>query len=110
MLLNGVMQKTFPPKKINGWYGYRTNTSMQNQQTWDEGNNYSTKLLFKIGYSFLLIGMSLSLAFYLLGTPPKLVAIIQAVSTITAALAMAVIVIYFTEKHLKKMFGAKQSI
>jgi uncharacterized membrane protein len=110
MLLNGIIQKTFPPKNINGWYGYRTNASMQNQQTWNEGNNYSTKLLFKTGYLFLLIGITLSLLLYLSGANKKVVNITQAVSTLTSALAMAIIVLYYTEKHLKKMFGAKQNI
>ncbi len=31
----GLLFKWFPPKKINGIYGYRTNKSMSNQKTWD---------------------------------------------------------------------------
>ncbi|OKS89394.1 SdpI family protein [Mucilaginibacter polytrichastri] len=110
MLLNGLIQRTFPPKYINGWYGYRTNTSMQNQQTWDEGNIYSTKLWVKIGFLFVLIGMALSLVLHLLGTTEKLMNMIQAFSTLAAGLAMAIIMHYFTEKHLKKMFGTKQNL
>lgn len=35
IIVIGLLFKWFPPKKINGIYGYRTNKSMKNQKTWD---------------------------------------------------------------------------
>ncbi|MGL1889462.1 MAG: SdpI family protein [Reichenbachiella sp.] len=40
MLVMSILFKTFPPKKINNLYGYRTSRSMKNRETWD----YSNKL------------------------------------------------------------------
>ena len=37
----------YPPKKINGLYGYRTYKSMQNQEKWDFANAISSKFMLK---------------------------------------------------------------
>jgi uncharacterized membrane protein len=37
----------YPPKKINGLYGYRTYQSMQNQENWDFANAISSKFMLK---------------------------------------------------------------
>lgn len=39
----------FPPKKINYLYGYRTNTSMKNQEVWDFSQRYSGIKMFQLG-------------------------------------------------------------
>ena len=31
----GLMFLKKPPRKVNGWFGYRTSQSMRNQDTWD---------------------------------------------------------------------------
>ena len=46
----------FPPKKINYLYGYRTATSMKNQQVWDFAQRYSGIKMLQIG--LLLIALS----------------------------------------------------
>ncbi|GGG93466.1 hypothetical protein GCM10011416_08250 [Polaribacter pacificus] len=35
----------FPPTKINGLYGYRTNKSMQNEDIWNFANQFFNKTL-----------------------------------------------------------------
>ncbi|MFT5762177.1 MAG: putative membrane protein [Polaribacter sp.] len=35
----------FPPKKINSWYGYRTNKSMKNEEVWHFANTFFNKTL-----------------------------------------------------------------
>lgn len=35
----------FPPKKINSWYGYRTNKSMKNEEVWYFANTFFNKTL-----------------------------------------------------------------
>lgn len=45
----GLIMHKFPPKKINWFYGYRTNSSMKSQERWDFAQIYSAKLLALIG-------------------------------------------------------------
>ena len=57
-ILAGVILYVFPPKKINGLYGYRTQTSMQSQKKWDFAQTYSAKIMVLTGYIFTLIAPS----------------------------------------------------
>jgi uncharacterized membrane protein len=52
----GLMLFCFPPKKINGIYGYRTPSSMKNEKNWAIANKYSSKLLIGFGLLLLIIG------------------------------------------------------
>lgn len=45
----------FPPKKINGFYGYRTFGSMKNQERWDFAQIYSSKEMIKVGLLLTLV-------------------------------------------------------
>ena len=54
----GFIMYKFPPKKINSLYGYRTATSMKNQQTWDFAQVYSAKKMMVIGFIMLLISIN----------------------------------------------------
>lgn len=49
-----IIFKLFPPKSINGLYGYRTSYSMRSQEVWDEGNRFSFNLMVGIGVIVLL--------------------------------------------------------
>ena len=57
-ILAGAIMYVFPPKKINGLYGYRTASSMQNQQKWDFAQTYSAKIMMLTGLIFTLIAPS----------------------------------------------------
>lgn len=46
-----------PPKKINGFYGYRTTRSMKNQQTWDFAHQMCGKLWFRAGAVMLPLSL-----------------------------------------------------
>lgn len=46
-LLAGLQLFKFPPKKINGLYGYRTRRSMKNQKNWDYAQRMGGKLMVK---------------------------------------------------------------
>ena len=48
-LIVGFIMLKFPGKKINGSYGYRTFSSMENQQTWDFAQLCSAKESIKLG-------------------------------------------------------------
>lgn len=56
-VLAGFFMLNFPPKKINSWYGYRTKSSMKNQERWDFAQNCSSKEMIKLGS--VLAGSSL---------------------------------------------------
>lgn len=43
----------FPPKKINYLYGYRTKSSMKNQEHWHFSQIYSSKLMLYCGFGLI---------------------------------------------------------
>lgn len=55
MLLAGCIQYFFPPKKINGLYGYRTANSMQSEKHWKIAQVFSAKQLILLGTILLLL-------------------------------------------------------
>ena len=57
-ILAGIILYVLPPKKINGLYGYRTQTSMQSQKKWDFAQTYSAKIMVLTGFIFTLIAPS----------------------------------------------------
>lgn len=61
-MIAGFILLKKPPKKINHLYGYRTNRSMRDQQSWDFAQIYSGKKLLQ--YGFLLALSSLSAFFF----------------------------------------------
>ena len=48
-MLVGFLILKFPPKKINSLYGYRTNSSMKNQERWNFAQNHSSIEMIKLG-------------------------------------------------------------
>ncbi len=83
----------FPPKKINGIYGYRTSRSMKSQENWDIAQRYSSRLMLKQGLVMLAIGGLL----IVLPIPDEVSAVIS-----VSLLIISVIVLFVqTEKRLK---------
>ena len=83
----------FPPKKINGIYGYRTSRSMKSQENWDTAQRYSSRLMLKQGLVMLAIAGLLNV----LPLPEEVAAIIS-----VTLLILSVIVLFVqTEKKLK---------
>lgn len=56
-LIVGFIMMKFPPKKINGLYGYRTVSSMKNQERWDFAQIYSAIEMMKLGVVLALTGL-----------------------------------------------------
>lgn len=48
-MLAGFLMLKFPPKKINGFYGYRSSSSMKNQERWDFSQKYAAIEMIKLG-------------------------------------------------------------
>lgn len=56
-IIAGIILLKFPPKKINRFYGYRTSSSMKNQERWDFAQIYSSKEMIKVGFLLTLVGL-----------------------------------------------------
>ncbi|MFN8348271.1 MAG: SdpI family protein [Spirosomataceae bacterium] len=56
-LLGAFIFKKTVPKKINYWYGYRTKTSMRNQDTWNEANKYAAGIMAKSSLILLIVNL-----------------------------------------------------
>jgi uncharacterized membrane protein len=95
MILMGLIFKLFPPKKINDFYGYRTNRSKLRQEIWDEANSYSPKLIVWVG----VITTIAQVVFYYT---------LEFETGMGAAAAVLVVLLLctipMTETHLNKMF------
>lgn len=95
--LAGLLMYKYPPKEINSLYGYRTKNSMKDIERWNFAQVYSAKLMMKVGAGFTLfagIGMFINIK--------------EGIATITAIILMLLccfILIYGTEKKLKKTFN-----
>lgn len=59
----GWYYKTYPPKKINWWYGYRTKRTMANQEVWDYANKIGAKFIFNHGIFILIFGNLAAIVF-----------------------------------------------
>lgn len=56
----GLLMFYLPPKKINSLYGYRTNSSMKNQERWKFAQKFSSIEMLKLG-TFLTLASLLAL-------------------------------------------------
>ncbi len=92
----GLIPKIVRPKKINAWYGYRTPASTKNQETWDEGNRYTSNQYIIAGLILLVIGR---ISYAMLPNKPYLVPLI-------AFVPVLILTVFTTEKHLKKIFDS----
>ena len=57
-IIVGILTYKFPPKTINNLYGYRTKTSMKNQQTWNFAQTYSAKKMIVIGFIMIILSIN----------------------------------------------------
>lgn len=90
----GLIPKVVKPKKINNSYGYRTEMSTINQETWDEANKYSSNQYIIAGIILLIIGR-LSYAF--MNSRSYIIPLI-------AFIPVLKLTVFTTDKHLKKVF------
>ena len=91
-----LIYKFFPPKKINTWYGYHMKSSMRNQDTWIEANNYSGRLLILLSILFLFAALVSSSFNYFSALELSLFAFVLLLSCAG--------IYYLTEMHMKNVF------
>lgn len=92
-----IIMYTFPPKKINNFYGYRTGSSMKSQERWDFSQKYSSMQMAKAGVFMILLS-------FLGKLYPLEENIYQTAAGIAIALAAVVYMLFSTEKAIKKRF------
>ena len=99
-VIAGFVMLKFPPKKINGLYGYRTKSSMKNQERWDFAQNYSAKEMMKLGFVLALTGL-----FGFLFEPQEMVGMIIGLGLM---ILMVILLIVRVESAIKKKFEENQ--
>jgi uncharacterized membrane protein len=78
IIIIGLIFKFFPPKKINSFYGWRSNFSMKNQDVWDEAQRTGSILLVAGGCALLLAGL---VVYFLLHSKSEIVTLVGVVAT-----------------------------
>ncbi len=92
----GLVMYKFPPKKINGIYGYRTASSMKNQVRWDFAQIYASKQMIKYGLLLSVFG--------LVGLVYEPAESISTMLGLGLMILMVVLLIVKVEKKMKKEF------
>jgi len=85
--------RRFPPKGINGVYGYRTKKSMKDQESWDFAQAHSNRMMRMVAFVFL----GISALFYYL----DLSFFNDLYIMITVFVLILGLMVYLTEKALK---------
>jgi uncharacterized membrane protein len=95
--LAGWIMYSFPPKKINMLYGYRSRNSMKDQKHWDFAQLYSARKMM-IGGGVLTLTCLLSLFV-------KVDEMTGMFLGLGLMILMIIIVLFSTEKAMKEKFG-----
>lgn len=101
MILFGVLFQKYPPKEINGAYGYRTTRSMKTQEAWDFAQNYFAKLWLRWGLALLPITILPML--FVLGKNQHTVGIVSGILCGVLCVLLC-LPIFFVERALKQNF------
>ena len=101
MILFGTMFMKSAPKKINYIFGYRTDISMKNRDTWEFAHKYIGKLWFYLG--LLLIPITVIPMLFVLGGTEDVVGTMGCIICVIA-LIILIVPIFPTERALKMNF------
>jgi uncharacterized membrane protein len=106
-LIMGLIQKRFPPKRINSLYGYRMPSAIKNQQTWDEANHFLAVYMIKLGLVMIVMGFVLVACLGLVSMREDARMGLNAALLVISSMTIAVLLITGTEKHMSKVFDKK---
>ena len=101
MLLFGAIFMKSAPKRINYLFGYRTDMSMKNRDTWVFAHKYIGKLWFRWG--FLLIPTTVIPMLFVIGKTENTVGTVGLIVGFINTIVL-IVPIFFTEKALNKAF------
>ena len=95
-LIMGWIQRKYPPKSVNSFYGYRTSNSSKSQESWDFAQRYSADKIISSG----LVVFLLSIIFYFIELEFVFSLMIGTIITMIPVIW----VIVSTENAIKKRF------
>lgn len=101
-----VIFNKFPPKKINMWNGYRSETSVESQEAWDAAQKYSSKLMLIEGIILIILGVIFGVMSAKMENKIKNIILISFVAIVIPVVFIWLIVA--TEIYLYKNFNKKQ--
>ena len=101
----GIVFWKYPPKKINGLYGYRTTRSRKSQEAWDFAQRYSAKLLTIFGFAALNVAAAAHLFRNRLCVNSDYLMLYDICITLLLSIIVAIPPIILTELELRKRFG-----
>lgn len=101
MLVMGRYFMKTAPKEINYIFGYRTNMSMKNKDTWEFAHKYIGKLWFRFGW--ILVPITIIPMFFVLGKSEDTIGTVGAI-VVAIDLIILISAIFPTEMALKKNF------
>ena len=105
MTVGGAVFWMYPPKKINGFYGYRTTRSRKSQEAWDFAQKYSAKMMTVLGLVTLIVAAAAHLFRNSLCINSDYLMIYDITITFALPIIVAILPIVFTESELRKRFG-----
>ena len=101
IILFGSMFMKSAPKKINYIFGYRTDMSMKNRNTWEYAHKYIGRLWFRLG--FLLIPITVIPLLFVIGNSENVVGTVGLIVSFINTVVL-IVPIFFTEKALNRAF------
>jgi uncharacterized membrane protein len=97
-LLAGLVLYLFPPKKINGIYGYRTPRSMKNQANWDYAQKIGGKYMMLFGVVIFITQTSFGFLLSYLGIKQDLTIPFQ----LAIMILLLILMLVTSERKLKQ--------
>ncbi|MGY3213631.1 SdpI family protein [Mucilaginibacter sp. HD30] len=103
-LLIGIVTYYFPAKNITTWYGFKTPSSRNNQQTWDVANRFGSVFCIKAGVILVVGGILINLLVSNMVMPNKTQPMLHIILFMGSGIFMGPLLIVATEKHIDKTF------
>ena len=98
-IVAGIVMLKFPPKEINGFYGYRTKRSMKSQQSWEFAQRFSS---IRMMYSGMILIISSGIGLFVQTSEGLSIVMGLFLVIIAAAIPIAI-----TEMELKSRFKTR---
>ena len=101
MLVFGMVFMRSAPKEINYVFGYRTDRSMKNEDTWEFAHKYIGKLWYRLGW--ILIPITVIPMLFVIGDSKSIVGTVGGI-VCHVDLVILIASIFPAERALKKTF------
>ena len=101
MVLCGLMFAKTAPGEINDYFGYRTNMSKKNQDTWEYAHKYFGKIWLKWG--IIMVPITVIAMLPIIGMNDNTVGIVGGIISFIQ-IGVIFVTVAITEKELKRIF------